>query len=124
MAGGKGGTLAYLYQRRYPVPDGLVILPSGFADAQLSEEAWTQVKISLERLRKTGENVTFAVRSSAIGEDSARASFAGQFETMLDMSTDDQILSAIQTVRQSRRSERVRAYSQVRGESRLSLTWQ
>ena len=115
MAGGKGGTLAYLYQRRYPVPDGLVILPSGFADDQLSEEAWTQVKISLERLRKTGGNVTFAVRSSALGEDSARASFAGQFETVLDVSTDDQILSAIQTVRQSRHSERVRAYSQARG---------
>jgi len=114
MAGGKGGTLAYLYQRRYPVPDGLVILPSGFADDKLSEEAWSQVKISLERLRKTGGNVTFAVRSSALSEDSPRASFAGQFETVLDVHSDEQILSAIRTVRQSRHSLRVHAYSQAR----------
>jgi pyruvate,water dikinase len=119
MAGGKGGTLAYLYQRRYPVPDGLVILPSGFVDSELSDAAWTQAKIDLERLRKAGGNVTFAVRSSALGEDSARASFAGQFETVLDVSTDNQILSAIQTVRQSRHSERVRAYSQARGISAI-----
>jgi phosphohistidine swiveling domain-containing protein len=115
MAGGKGGTLAYLYQCGYPVPDGLVILPSGFVDDELSDVPWTQVKISLEHLRQTGENVSFAVRSSALSEDSVRASFAGQFETVLDVLSDDQILSAIQTVRQSRLSERVRAYSQARG---------
>jgi pyruvate,water dikinase len=28
-AGGKGGTLARLYQAGYPVPEGLVILPAG-----------------------------------------------------------------------------------------------
>jgi pyruvate,water dikinase len=115
MAGAKSGTLAYLYQRRYPVPDGLVILPSGFVDDELSDAPWTQVKISLERLRKTGGKVTFAVRSSALSEDSAHASFAGQFETVLDVCSDDQILSAIHSVRQSRHSERVCAYSQARG---------
>ena len=30
VAGGKGGTLARLYQAGYPVPDGFVILPSAF----------------------------------------------------------------------------------------------
>ena len=115
MAGGKGGTLAFLYQRKYPVPDGLVILPSAFTGDRLSEEAWLQVKSYLERLRKAAGSVSFAVRSSALGEDSLRASFAGEFETVLDVRTDDQILSAIQTVRQLRHVERVRAYSQARG---------
>ncbi len=29
-AGGKGGTLARLYQAGYPVPDGFIILPTAF----------------------------------------------------------------------------------------------
>lgn len=35
LAGGKGGTLARLYQAGYPVPDGFVILPMAFEGDQL-----------------------------------------------------------------------------------------
>jgi pyruvate,water dikinase len=38
----------------------------------------------------------------ALSEDSAQASFAGEFETMLDVRTDEAIRAAIQAVRQSR----------------------
>ena len=31
-AGGKGGTLARLFQAGYPVPNGFVILPEAFAN--------------------------------------------------------------------------------------------
>ena len=44
QAGGKGGTLAQLYQRGYPVPDGLVILPLEFENDELKPEAWAQVR--------------------------------------------------------------------------------
>jgi pyruvate,water dikinase len=50
-----------------------------------------------------------------MSEDSPRASFAGEFETILDVRTDDMVQKAIHVVRQSRHSERVRAYSQARG---------
>ena len=88
LAGGKGGTLAQLRQAGYPVPDGFVILPTAFRDDQLRPDAWAQVRTKLERLRATDEQVTFAVRSSALSEDSAIASFAGEFETVLDVHTD------------------------------------
>ena len=112
IAGGKGGTLARLYQAGYPVPDGFIILPAAFAGDHLIPTAWTHVQAHLSRLRTGQTDVAFAVRSSALSEDSPRASFAGEFETVLDVHTDDQIRSAIQAVRRSRRSERVQAYSQ------------
>jgi phosphohistidine swiveling domain-containing protein len=115
FAGGKGGTLAQLYQAGYPVPDGFVILPSAFANDDLMPEAWAQVQARLARMRRADKDTTFAVRSSALSEDSALASFAGEFETVLDVCGDDEMRDAIRKVRQSRLSERVQAYSQAKG---------
>ena len=115
LAGGKGGTLAKLYQAGYPVPDGFVILPTAFAGDELTTEAWAQVQARLARMRKTDQGIAFAVRSSAMSEDAAFASFAGEFETVLDVHTDEMIREAIHTVRRSRHSERVRAYSEAKG---------
>ncbi len=121
-AGGKGGTLARLSQAGYPVPEGFVILPGAFEAVgdvppgdRLAAGAWTQVQAHLARLRGDNPQAAFAVRSSALAEDSARASFAGEFETVLDVRSDEAVRSAIHTVRQSRHSERVRAYCQARG---------
>jgi len=115
FAGGKGGTLARLYQAGYPVPDGLVLLPAAFSGDELTPQAWAQVQGHLARWRRGDDQAAFAVRSSALAEDSARASFAGEFETVLDVRTDAALRAAIQTVRRSRHSERVRAYSQEQG---------
>jgi phosphohistidine swiveling domain-containing protein len=120
-AGGKGGSLARLSQAGYPVPDGFVILPAAFVDDELTPEAWTQVQVHLNRLRGTDDQadtrrpIPFAVRSSAMSEDSAQASFAGEFETVLNVRTDEEIRAAIHTVYRSRQNERVRAYSQAKG---------
>ena len=75
-AGGKGGTLARLYQAGYPVPDGFVILPTAFVDDELQGRAWVQVQAHLERLRQVKGEIAFAVRSSGLSEDSSLASFA------------------------------------------------
>jgi phosphohistidine swiveling domain-containing protein len=120
-AGGKGGALARLDQANYPVPDGFVILPTAFVNDELTPEAWTQVQAHLNYLRGTDGKantlcpMAFAVRSSAMSEDSAQASFAGEFETVLNVHTDEDIRKAIHTVYHSRQSERVRAYSQAKG---------
>jgi len=113
-AGGKGATLARLYRAGYPVPDGFVILPAAFAGDDLVAEAWAQVQANLARLRSNDSRAAFAIRSSACAEDSGRASFAGEFETVLDVRTDDEIRTAIAAVRRSRYSERVRTYSAAR----------
>jgi phosphoenolpyruvate synthase/pyruvate phosphate dikinase len=119
LAGGKGGTLARLFQAGYPVPEGFVILPAAFGGDKLVPEAWPQVQSRLNHIRrKKHGTAAFAVRSSALSEDSAQASFAGEFETVLDVHTDGMIRAAIQTVRQSRSTERVRVYSEAKGMAR------
>ncbi|MFW2500603.1 PEP/pyruvate-binding domain-containing protein [Clostridium diolis] len=115
LAGGKGCMLSKMFQAGYPVPDGFVILPSAFKENNLNEDAWNKIKHYLKEIRKDNESVLFAVRSSALSEDSAQASFAGEFETVLNVKTDEEIQSAIYEVFSSRESERVKAYSSVQG---------
>jgi phosphohistidine swiveling domain-containing protein len=115
LAGGKGRTLARLTRAGYPVPDGFLALPAAFAGDNLTPDAWAGVRAYLARLSKGDPNGTFAVRSSALGEDSARASFAGQFETVLNVLTDEEVRQAIYAVRRSRRAARVQAYGRAQG---------
>jgi pyruvate,water dikinase len=112
-AGGKGLSLAKMYQAGYPVPDGCILLPGAFDQDDLNAEAWEQVKKELSRLR-AGKPVAFAVRSSALEEDSAQASFAGEFESVLDVKSDEEIRAAVREVLKSRQSARVQSYSQAR----------
>lgn len=112
LAGGKGAMLSRMYQDGYPVPPGLVVLPSAFtAGEKLKDEAGKEIKAGIDEIRKRHKGAEFAVRSSALSEDSAQASFAGEFETVLNRKTDEEISSAIATVAASANSERVQAYT-------------
>ena len=114
LAGGKGRVLARLFRRGYPVPDGCIVLPGAFEGETLTPAAWEMLQGQLKRLRN-GKNVRLAVRSSALGEDSAQASFAGEFESVLDVESDAEIGEALRVVRASRHGARVAAYSQAQG---------
>ncbi len=114
-AGGKGGTLARLRQAGYGVPDGFVILSNAFSGDELSAEAWKTALAHLARLRRGGKDASFAVRSSAVCEDSEQASYAGEFETVLDVRTDEEFRGAVRAVRCSRHSVRVEAYGRAQG---------
>ena len=115
LAGGKGGSLAKLYQSGYPVPEGFIIPVSAFADDQLLPEAWAQVQDQLDLLRAGDGGRAFAIRSSALSEDSEQASFAGEFESRLNLSNDEEIRDAIHQVHRSRHGEKVQVYSQAKG---------
>lgn len=115
IAGGKGRVLAQLKQSGYPVPDGCVILTTAFAEGVITPESWAEVVSALQELRKEQRNATFAVRSSAMSEDSGIASFAGEFETILDVRTDDAVRRAIDAVMASLRSQRVSSYADAKG---------
>ena len=114
-AGGKGGSLARLSQAGFPVPDGFIILPSAFDEDKLKQEAWSQVQTYLAGVRSSNPGVAFAVRSSAMSEDSIQSSFAGEFDSVLNVREDDQIRAAIQAVYRSRLNQRVQAYSRAKG---------
>ena len=114
LAGGKGGTLARLYQADYPVPNGFVIMPAAFSGDEITPAGWEQTLSCLDQARNGNRATSFAVRSSALSEDSSQASFGGQFETVLKVHTDEMIREAIHTVRRSRTNERVQAYSQAK----------
>ncbi|MGB7538154.1 MAG: PEP/pyruvate-binding domain-containing protein [Anaerolineales bacterium] len=115
LAGGKGGALARLLRRGFPVPDGFVILSTAFSGDEIKPESWEKARARLARLRRGAKDAAFAVRSSCGGEDSAQASYAGEFETVLDVRTDEEIRAAIGAVRRSRNARRVEAYNDARG---------
>jgi phosphohistidine swiveling domain-containing protein len=115
QAGGKGGMLARMFQEGYPVPEGFVVLPPAFQDEKLKVQAWNEVRTFMETIRKKDPGVRFAVRSSALSEDSAQASFAGEFETVLNVKTGREVHEAIDRVFKSRQSQRVQAYSRAQG---------
>ncbi|MTI71851.1 MAG: phosphoenolpyruvate synthase [Firmicutes bacterium] len=114
LAGGKGGTLSKLLQAGYPVPDGFVILSNAFDDNNLKSKAVDIIKKEIKKLR-TDDKVKFAVRSSALSEDSKEASFAGEFETILNVKSEKEIFNAISEVIKSTETDRVKAYSKVKG---------
>ncbi len=77
------------------------------------------MRVHLHAITKDNVRAQFAVRSSALSEDSARTSFAGEFETVLNVESDKEIQEAIYTVFRSREAERVKAYSAIQGMDQL-----
>jgi len=110
FVGGKGSSLCKMYNAGLSIPNGFVILSTAFENNKLKAEARSNIEKCLEALPDS----TFAVRSSAISEDSEKTSFAGEFESVLNVKRAD-VFSAIETVASSAESERVNEYSKVHG---------
>lgn len=84
--GSKAAALATLFQAGYPVPEGCVITAD--VDAELLEAAVAEVA------GRFGD-ASVAVRSSGVAEDRPDASFAGQYESVLDVSGQAGITRAV-----------------------------
>lgn len=70
---------------------------SRLAEATLPGEICDAVGAAFHTLReRAGEGATFAVRSSGVSEDSAGASFAGLYESYLNLHAAHEVLDAIQ----------------------------
>lgn len=100
--GGKARGLRTLREIGLNVPDAFVIIHPEF---KIIDE--TLLKKCLARL---GDGPK-AVRSSAVSEDGAGASFAGQFESFLSLNTYSDIREAIEKCIAAARSDRVKDYA-------------
>lgn len=98
-AGGKGASLARLKQTGLPVPDGFHLTTRAYRERSMEG--------LLEAFRALGGPV--AVRSSATAEDLPGLSFAGQHDTVLDV-TEDGLFDAVLRCWDSLRSSRAVAY--------------
>lgn len=107
LIGGKALSLSRMITSlKVNVPYGYAISCEAFSGGAIKEEAKAEIDSLIASL---DENTTYAVRSSAINEDGAKASFAGQYETVTDVAKKD-ILDAIGKVIASVGSEAVKEY--------------
>ncbi len=128
VMGGKAASLAQLASHGFTIPQWFVITEQGFVDSltELQQEhfktgtyQWTAETLPVlnndlleelhEALRGLGEGSLLAVRSSACSEDGGTNSFAGQYESILNVSTEE-VPEAILKVWESGFSQRVRIY--------------
>jgi pyruvate,water dikinase len=111
VAGGKGASLANLRAAGFRVPDGFVITTGAWRGAVRDGEglpAALETEIVRAYLRLGG---TVAVRSSLVAEDGADRSFAGQFESMLNVDGEEACLAAVRRVYRSRQQASVAQYA-------------
>ncbi|MGA7933566.1 MAG: glycerol-3-phosphate acyltransferase, partial [Kovacikia sp.] len=80
--GHKAATLSHLKRLGYPVPMGWILLAGDDLEP-------------LFELLKPSPKSPLVVRSSAVGEDSETASAAGQYETVLSITSREQLMPAI-----------------------------
>jgi pyruvate, water dikinase len=107
--GGKAARLSESLRAGLPVPPGCVLHPDAvarIAQGNLTSQEHTLLESALTPFTKRA----VAVRSSALGEDGAAASFAGQYTSILNVQGMDTILVAIATVWASEQTEAARQY--------------
>jgi phosphohistidine swiveling domain-containing protein len=113
--GGKAGALARLASAGLPIPEWFVVTPAAFGEEEsfrLSAELAAEI-IGVAREVAPGA-ASFAVRSSALDEDGAEHSFAGQLDSFLFVPAE-RIPESIEAVWRSGFSERILAYRRERG---------
>ena len=116
LVGGKAANLSRLARLYHRVPDGFSVPVTVMAEAHpldLTDEITAAISdlIACHSL----PNFVAAVRSSAVDEDGATASFAGQHETYLNIVGAEEIIQAITRCWESARSERALEYRRKQG---------
>ncbi len=104
--GGKAVQLGAAIRGGLPVPEGFA-LGTAFVELAVSGDPAARAEVEDLCARLPG---CVAVRSSAVGEDSTAASFAGQHATILNAIGPDAVMEAIAAVRQSAHTDAARAY--------------
>lgn len=106
--GGKATNLSRLVRAGLPVPGGFAIGIPAFRLGKLAPDAKTDIKKLIKQDR------LYAVRSSALAEDSEDASWAGLFESFLDIPSSE-VIAKIEQCHNSAK-DRARAYAKERSQ--------
>jgi pyruvate,water dikinase len=122
VVGGKAANLSRLARLYHRVPDGFSI-PVTLMNEAHPLELRHDIERAISDLMACHSlpELVAAVRSSAVDEDGATASFAGQHETYLNMVGADSIVEAVTRCWESARSERALEYRRKQGLSLESL---
>ena len=107
LVGGKAAGLGELIRAGERVPDGFCVTTEAYRQGVIPEAE------VLEAYARLGGGPV-AVRSSATAEDLPDASFAGQHDTVLDVTGDAELLAAIAKCWESLHSGRAKAYRDAR----------
>jgi len=110
QAGGKAAGLARLLDGGFAVPDGVVLSADLLAAWEPSRPAPDAVVTAVQAATAHLGDGAFAVRSSAVGEDGTDASYAGVFESVLDVPAD-RVIDAVRRCLAAARSARVDEYA-------------
>src|SRR5215207_11611337 len=110
--GGKAGVLAQLAAAGFPVPPGIVVTATALDDPGLDSRLEdTAAKLGGDR---------FAVRSSGAAEDLPDASYAGLYETYLNVPANE-LGEAVRRCFAAAGAERVQAYQERHGGSPAAM---
>lgn len=113
LVGGKSAALSRLVAGGFDVPEFFAISAAEL-DRIADAGDWAALEAALgPALERLGAG-PYAVRSSALSEDGAEASHAGQFESLLNIATDG-VAKAVRQVHASGGAEHVVAYRAERG---------
>lgn len=129
LVGGKAANLSLL-AAEYPVPPGFCLTTSAFdswkaeGGSEVPREIYRLISESYSRLAELSgtESPSVAVRSSAIDEDGASASFAGQHDTYLNITAVDPVTDAIQSCWNSLTNDHALEYRRQQGLSSEGLS--
>jgi phosphohistidine swiveling domain-containing protein len=107
--GGKAEGLRFLMRHRFRVPATLVCTWDAYLHYVAGDRRVVD-RVRGELLGRLTPGRSYAVRSSANVEDQAQHSFAGQFQTFLDVQGIDEVLEAIQSIWALPQSPGLQAY--------------
>ena len=107
LVGGKAASLGKLLQSKINTPSGFVITTQ--AEFPLAAKIQDEILSKFDQTFSTSTKV--AVRSSGVNEDGMEKSFAGQFDTFLNINRNN-LICKITEVHTSARSQRILKYNQ------------
>jgi membrane protein insertase Oxa1/YidC/SpoIIIJ/rhodanese-related sulfurtransferase/phosphohistidine swiveling domain-containing protein len=116
--GNKAHRLAQMRAQGLPVPDGLLLSPRFLHAFTIQSADWR--RRHLDRIWRRLGKACLAVRSSASAEDGRRSSFAGVFESVLNVDRAG-LEAAIMNVLASFDTARAKSYGKERGDGSILI---